>query len=748
MTTATSNHTENVARLLATERITMYKAAVQTASFDIKNRVLVLPNWKDMSNEEELMLVLHETAHALFTTYEDYKVIFSDYPHLKGYCNVIEDARIEMLMKERYAGSRGQFLRGYVSLHKRDFFGVKDARVSALLPIDKLNLYFKIGGLYRVELDAVEQQFAERIAKNRTIAGVIEIAKELYEYSKDKKNEQKFNHSDMFTEGDEESEGNQDKQSLSNYEDGDDQSDSSSSGEEISDDEKDNSSEKESSGNQGGKFSDEDLEPITDRNFYDTLDSTANLTDKIEYVQPVPSHKAMFSDVIVPYTELVDIIRKEESNAHARAVAAKNAGYEFHGSLEGFKFKKNVISKFRRSNAPFVSYMLKEFEMKKAADAIKRTAVSKTGQLDMKKLFAYKVKDDLFRKTAKVTDAKNHGMIFLLDWSSSMEKYMNETVQQVICLASFCHKAQIPYQVLAFSDGYVGSLRRDDPRWSAWRAKHEMIKASNPDNPLGFDASQFNLIELFTHTMSNTEFALMQDLLLSKIYRNNVYGQYQLYGTPLNEAMLYMVDYVGKFKKKYNVQKMSLITLTDGDGSTLRANNKWQQNQPALQQNSMLTVDSFNSKLYINDPLTKMQYDFSWDNVRQVEVMCNIIRDRWDAKVVGFFVAERDISSVNRFVRSNTRDKDGCRLDRDLLDELVRRMYKSISIDGYAAAKNFGGRDEYYYIDAKSKIVDVEDELEGNVYTSDADVTKVFGQALTNSKKSRVVLGKFISLIS
>ena len=42
--------------------------------------------------------------------------------------------------------------------------------------------------------------------------------------------------------------------------------------------------------------------------------------------------------------------------------------------------------------------MVKEFEMKKAADQYARAAVSKTGSLDMGRLHTYKFNDDIFKK--------------------------------------------------------------------------------------------------------------------------------------------------------------------------------------------------------------------------------------------------------------------------------------------------------------------------------------------------------------
>ena len=104
-----------LAKLLATENLTVEHRKVSTASFDVNNRVLVLPIW-DASETVYDLLVGHEVGHALYTPN-----VPVDAP--KGFVNVIEDARIERLMKQTYPGLRKTFFEGYRELWHQDFFG-------------------------------------------------------------------------------------------------------------------------------------------------------------------------------------------------------------------------------------------------------------------------------------------------------------------------------------------------------------------------------------------------------------------------------------------------------------------------------------------------------------------------------------------------------------------------------------------------------------------------------------------------
>ena len=100
----------NLAKLLSTENLIIEHKNVDTASFDVKRRVLTLPQWKIDSNFVYDMLVAHEVGHALFTPDRNFKLEeeYKDVPF--DYVNVVEDARIERLMKQKVCRSQQRFL--------------------------------------------------------------------------------------------------------------------------------------------------------------------------------------------------------------------------------------------------------------------------------------------------------------------------------------------------------------------------------------------------------------------------------------------------------------------------------------------------------------------------------------------------------------------------------------------------------------------------------------------------------------
>ena len=89
-----------LAKLLATEDLIVEHKKVETAQFNVHTRVLILPLREKASNIVYDMLVGHEVGHALFTPDRDWSVDYKIHPSV---VNIVEDARIEKLMKRRYA---------------------------------------------------------------------------------------------------------------------------------------------------------------------------------------------------------------------------------------------------------------------------------------------------------------------------------------------------------------------------------------------------------------------------------------------------------------------------------------------------------------------------------------------------------------------------------------------------------------------------------------------------------------------
>ena len=154
---------DTFAKLLATENLTVvHDPSARTASFCTQTRVLTLPVWQEMSGDLYDMLCAHEVGHALYTPADAATVDQShaavdadagvDVAVIHDYLNVVEDIRIDRLMKDTFPGLRRPYAEAGKYLFDKDFFGVKSAKpeeVAALQLLDRLNLHFK-SGIYGV----------------------------------------------------------------------------------------------------------------------------------------------------------------------------------------------------------------------------------------------------------------------------------------------------------------------------------------------------------------------------------------------------------------------------------------------------------------------------------------------------------------------------------------------------------------------------------------------------------------------
>lgn len=723
------NSVDISAKLLATENITVVRADVSTASFDIKSRVLTLPQWKDMTPEQEQMLVGHEVGHALYTT-EEYSDTIKGQMSLMGYLNVIEDVRIEKLMKREYPGIRKVMAEGYRQLNEKDFFGIsKIPDLSSLNLIDRINLYFKAGYSCGVKFTTEEKVMVDAVEKTETVDEVIVLAKQVYEYSK--KEAEKRIELRLQTQSEQDADDQEEDEIIETDDDifGDD----FNYGEIDPDVEEQDDKPKATLGRDSRtpeeveadrkKKAEEDiekeLESVTEKTFKEKLEALADTSTQYFYYNLDENYKF---DPMVDYKRILRETVKVDD------------------VLKDIPSAKEKLEKFKTESSRVVSYLIKEFEMRKSATLYKRAQTSKSGSLDMKKVWSYKLNEDLFKRVTSIPEGKNHGMVFLLDWSGSMDYVLHDTMQQVISLAMFCHRAQIPYQVLAFSTQYQIFGVDDNKGYDLRREFYSKSRTGNvtTHSKLSNAISPFALLELFSSKMSNVEFnTMMRRVIDPYMLRYVDGGQYGTGGTPLNEALGYMVPYLPKFAKTNNVEKLSLITLTDGDGHMLDGEN-------GLRMKSFGYSDDYSKKSnmrhFLQDQQTKKSYEIFDSGHSQTEAIIRMIKDRYGINIVGFYICEnrrRDLSSA---VRSNIPGYTG---SVEVMIDLMREQFRS---NGFASIKS-SGRDDLFIV-PMNKLKVEEGEMVVEEKQTAKQIAKSFGKNMTGRKTSRVLLNQFIGYVA
>ena len=535
----------NLARLLATENLIVeHRRSAPTASFDVERRVLTLPAWDRASSVVYDLLVGHEVGHALFTPNLDWT---KEYDCPKDFINVVEDARIERLMKRKYPGLRKSFSNGYAELDEQDFFDTEGTDLDRYSLIDRINLHFKIGASSLIPFNEEEKVFINRIENLETFEEVCKIAVEIYEFSKEKEPEDPETIAPSTSGSSENQSSDSSDESTIDSESQPDETENSGSPSEDEDDDSEDETQEDGGGSTGG----------TSRT-QDAFDKAAEtLSTKSPYIRNT-------NYVEIPDSIDLDNIVVDWKDVHDWADECRER-FSKDYEEDAYAHVDSAYKEFRKSSVKEVNYLVKEFECRKSADAYARAATSRTGVLDTTKLHTYRYNEDLFKKVTVIPDGKNHGLLFVLDWSGSMQYELLATIKQLLNLTTFCKKVQIPFEVYAFTNEWriVRAIKGEDFESDRYSSVEE--------GKVWIDPINFNLLNIISSRSNNRDYERQCMNIWREVYRFTYHTWYRetpglgLSGTPLNEAIVSLNYIIPEFKRQNDLQKVNVCILTDGD---------------------------------------------------------------------------------------------------------------------------------------------------------------------------------------
>ena len=547
--------TSAFARLLATENIRVrHLADAETASFDVVDRVLTLPKWKNMSENLYDMLIGHEVAHALWTPGD----LAEDGEHLAaaveidpdnpmramGFLNVVEDARIERLIKDKYPGLRRDFVSGYRWLWENmDLFQSvieEHGGVSNMMLTDRLNLHFKLGimGILSIPFFTDEERsFVSRIEVAETFDDVMDITRDLYEHEKNAMQDRP---------------GTSDGKEMME----------SPDGEPMREPVQNESS------------------PVTENIMGEGLDQFRDhRSSHREGTATIPQPN--MDKIVVGVDEMKDLLAHPRNRWTANSIEGeRDRQVEIARGTSRVRFDAWV-----RNEMKTINYLVKQFELKKAADEHQRTMITKSGRLDTVKMINYKWSEDIFGKNMIVREGKNHGFVFMLDWSGSMNEVLEPTVKQAILLCLFCQKIGVPFDLYAFSShakdtngGWFPKYEYEDPENSTISKDH--WEHQEGEDKLG----PFQMLHFLSSTRKRKD--LNEDMAnlfyLAEAAKGrweppvdggwgvggaaHVHDALDLGGTPLDEGIICLHHLLPEFRRRTGVQVLNCVILTDGDG--------------------------------------------------------------------------------------------------------------------------------------------------------------------------------------
>ena len=704
-----------LARLLSTEDLIVENKKVETACFNVHTRVLTLPIWERASNAVYDLLLSHESAHAIFTDNIDWT---QDHKIPQQFVNVVEDVRIEKLMKRRYAGLAKIFYAGYKELADQDFFQIGDADLETFNLADRINLYFKIGNYVDVPIQIGEEtEIADLIANTETFDDVLNAAKVLYEYCKQKQQEktEEIPNSQETTES-----GASD--ATNREESGEDESENEEPGE--TDSYGGTAQQNQSTQSQGSEKSESEPEVQTMNSLEKSLKDLVNNYGTENVYLELP--QIDLTKIIVPNSE----IHSQCKETWSSYLQTNNYQYsDIFGEVD------RQFVDFKRSAQKEVNYLVKEFECRKAADSYSRATVSRTGVLDCSRIHSYKYNEDLFKKITTLADGKNHGLIFVLDWSGSMTNVMMDTVKQLFNLIWFCKKVSIPFEVYAFTHDYplvsYDSEGKANIRQLSYQKKDNLIRVEE----------LFSMMNLFTSKVNNR----VLEEQMRNVFRL-AYGFQQthaycskypipmglsLSGTPLNEALISLHQILPQFQKQNKLQKVQCVVLTDGESNAPKYHReiarKWEETP-------YMGTCSIGPNSFLRDRKTGNTYSLGTNWWQFTDVILHNLRDTFtNTNFIGIRVIEsRDTGSfVRRYCGYHGSDYDNA------MNSWKKEKSFTLKTSGY-----------HSYFGLSSTALSQDTEFSVSEDASKSQIKTAFAKSLKSKKMNKRILGEFISLVA
>jgi len=686
------------AKALASENLSFsFSSEAETASFDVKSRHLVMPIW-NVSETVQTMLIAHEISHALWTPYELSRTLL-DEAEAEGYnidklqriANMIEDVRIEKLMKVKFPGTRRDFFLGYKEINDLDLFKFNEMDLTQIALIYRLNIHFKWGvlGFIDVKLSEDEQEIADMVDNVATFEQVMVLAKFLY--------------------GSPDSKGKKPHQAKTN-----------SNGE--------------------GTPEDGEGEDMFEKGLRGTLS---------------PKGSKFTSNTVV-LTGLKNL-NEQIISTDRLTTSFFEKQYETHTINEP---DLAAYRTFVRESDAFVRQLVAQFERKKAADEIRRERPKQTGQLNLDRLHQYKTHDDIFLSKIVKKDGKNHGIVFMIDFSGSMSETIQHAYLQVLQLVWFCEKAKIPFEVFAFTDiaeYYLipqGKCEKDENGFRKFRNQDDNL-SRNCKNAMQYgDARLINLA-------SSRDDATKRERLLCLIYEAYVAaGRSQpnllrLGGTPTVECVAIVSQFMKEWVAANNIQIPTLMVVTDGEPNGFQIKDSTDMYGQHSDDFSSVTVT--NDILETVSMIKKSNYYSLSNDV--IGTMLDSLRQKLNTRVVGMFVGGKALGQ-HEFQRF-------CVVDQERIDakEAYRAgkirpdMFSVDQSERYIAAmeiyKNegcllahkdaFTGYDEFFLIKTPKIVKDEDAIATSGTFTK---IKNTFIKTMGKRAGSRVFLSRYVDIVS
>ncbi len=524
-------------KMIASENITLSvgkNTELSAPYFNLKDRVLHVPKWPNLEKPVLRMVLAHESAHAIYTSYKkitneidkftkDYNLDLKSKDEdvvreaqyklniYKSLMNIAEDCRIDKLIQRKYPGFKSDYKKSVKYLIEQDYFEIKKRGkpIDDLYLADRINLKYKTKWSYNYALNpkfsSEEKAITTKIDAMETFEEMVEVARLIFDADKNEALTDFHKKMEEQKDNDEEN-GNGD----------------------ITDGV--NGQEQEGE----GKKLKSNVRINVDYNPGDTNESLQDNTRQSKIDVNVG-----FNIPLENNTGVIDSSKNKLSVIYNEDWY-KNSYYDNNAY-------SNNLKNVRDENKGSVNRFASGFNSRKRAREFSKVGTADKGTINTNLLYKASFDDNIFSKNELLNFQKNHGFIFLVDCSGSMSNIFSTVMKQMVVFSQMCEQIQVPYIVCGFSDSY------------------------NPDDGCTtFNSSRVSLQKFIDsrdsrkNNIKRIEKMLNSDIILGS--------------TPLSNSLYLSYNLIENFKLNNTIDILNFVVITDG-GDTSYVNNSYIQDK-------------------------------------------------------------------------------------------------------------------------------------------------------------------------
>jgi hypothetical protein len=350
---------------------------------------------------------------------------------------------------------------------------------------------------------------------------------------------------------------------------------------------------------------------------------------------------------------------------------------------------------------------------------------------------------------------------------------MPGSIEQILVLAMFCRKVNIPFTMYGFTDiieTYFADRKMDQHQRLTYNSQNSSVFAHKEGELAG---SNVQMREYMNSKMTNAEFnmALRNMVLLKESYAGGRYGRSRLGpgfpnsenlgNTPLIQAVFSLGHKMEEFRKVNNIDITSLVIVHDGDAdscSSYMVNGDERDFRGNMVKK--LRTKSFDPRfqnVFLRDTKRKFQVQLTEPKMYSSDSMMQAALEWFSAtsnsKVFGFFILPTRQGSLKNSINARYVTPDGKVLHEiskadaykasDLRDSLVRSMKE----EKYIVSFN-KGYNEFYMILGGQELATEEEEFEIEGKVTARSLKTAFAKFNKQKQINRVLVSRFIQGIA